>query len=121
MLENPVSFGNWGNGNLYLPTSETIGILAIPEELRAESRMSRFDPNIDSKQPHAYLAEKQHTRKAILPVHTPAEIDLFSTLMQEDDAFSSQSSGPRWSECVRSWNMKANEQNGIFYKVRYDT
>lgn len=117
MLENPAPINNWVNGNLYLPTSETIGILSIPEELRTESCMTQFDPNLDSKQLHAYLAEKQHTWKAILPVHTPAEIELFSNLMKDDDAFSSQSSGPRWSECVRSWNSKANEHDGVFYKV----
>lgn len=119
MLENPEPITNWVNGNLYVPTAETTGILSIPSELQAESRMIKFDPNLDRKQPHAYLAEKQHTRKAILPVHTPAEIELFSTLMRNDDAFISQSSGPRWFECVRSWNSKANEQDNIFYKVRY--
>jgi hypothetical protein len=36
--------------------------------------MAEFNiSTIDKKQPHLYLARMQGTRKAILPVHTPAE------------------------------------------------
>lgn len=118
MLENPAPISNWVNGNLYIQTSETIGILSIPDELQVESWMTCFDPKINSKQPHTYLAERQNTCKAILPVHMPAKIKLFSTLMKDNSMFTSQSSGPCWCDCVWSWNSKANEYDDIFYKVQ---
>jgi hypothetical protein len=118
ILSNLVYIRGWVNGNLYLPTSETIGILPVPPELRAESKMADFNVNIDQKQRHAYLASMQGTRKAILPVHTPAEHDLFNTLMKTNEAFTSRSAGPRWTECVRVWNRLADTRNDVFYKVR---
>lgn len=105
------------NGNLYLPTSETIGILPIPHELRIESGMTEFNANIDQKGRHAYLASMQGTRKAILPVHTPAEHELFNNFMKRNEAFNSRSAGPQWKECVRVWNSWADTAENVFYKV----
>ena len=117
VLLKPIHIEGWVNGNLYLPTSETIGILPVPSELRAESSMTEFNTNIDQKRKHAYLASMQGTRKAILPVHTPAEHDLFTTFMKKNEAFNSRSAGPQWKECVRVWNTWADTTDDVFYKV----
>src|SRR6266700_2422397 len=78
VLANPVHITGWVNGSLYLPTREWLGILPIPTDVRQSSGMAEFNSStIDKKQPHLYLAQMQGTRKAILPVHTPAEHNLF--------------------------------------------
>jgi hypothetical protein len=117
ILLNPVPIEGWVNGNLYLPTSETIGILPVPLELCADSSMTKFNANVDQQQRHAYLAKMQGTRKPILPVHTAAEHELFNKLMKDNKAFSSPSAGPQWMECVRVWNTLADTNDHIYYKV----
>ena len=80
--------------------------------------MAEFNiSTIDRTQPHLYLARMQGTRKAILPVHTSAEHDLFRTLMKSNPVFNVQSSGPIWKLAVKVWNEFADKQTGIFYKV----
>ena len=59
----------------------------------------------------------QGTRKAILPVHTPAEHNLFRDLMKSNPVFNTQSSGPMWKLAVKVWNEFADKESGIFYKV----
>ena len=71
----------------------------------------------DKTQPHLYLARMQGTRKAILPVHTSAEHDLFRHLMKSNPVFNAQSSGPIWKLAVKVWNEFADKQPDIFYKV----
>ncbi|KAF8801128.1 hypothetical protein BYT27DRAFT_7262351 [Phlegmacium glaucopus] len=80
--------------------------------------MAEFNiSTIDRKQPHLYLARMQGTRKAILPVHTPAEHDLFRNLMKSNPVFNAQSSGPIWKLAVKVWNEFTDKQPGIFYKL----
>jgi len=118
MLENPLLLDGWVNGNLYELTTETIGILAVPESLRHDYNMAKFDDELaDKNQKHRYLAQMQGTWKAILPVHTAAEIALFQRLMEQNEAFNSRISGPRWSDAVRVWNKEADTTDDIFYKV----
>lgn len=122
VLKNPVEIRGWVNGNLYVPTSERMGILPIPEDVWHSSGMAKFSPVLnDQKQAHRYLAQKQGTRKAILPVHTPTEIDLFRHLMEANPAFNSTSSGPIWKLAVKVWNEIADREDGVFYKVRITT
>ena len=61
ILLDPVPIEGWVNGNLYLPTSETIGILPVPTELCTDSSMTKFNANVDQRQQHAYLAKMQGT------------------------------------------------------------
>lgn len=64
----------WVNGNLYLPTSEQLSILPVPDDVRLASGMAEFNLlSADKKQPHLYLAHMQGTWKAILLIHTTAE------------------------------------------------
>ena len=45
----------WVNGNLYLPTSEQLGILPVPDDVRLASGMAEFNLlSADKKQPHMY-------------------------------------------------------------------
>jgi len=80
--------------------------------------MAEFNPDTNNKKKrHDYLAQMQGTCKAILPVHTPAELDLFHKLMKSNSAFNSQSTGPIWKLAVKVWNECADTQDGIYYKA----
>ena len=107
----------WVNGDLYLPTSEHIGILPVPHEIQQSSGMAAFNPNLDQNQSHTYLASMQGTHKPILPVHTPAEHNIFHLLMNTHPAFNTQSMGPVWKLAVKVWNEHADREDGVYYKV----
>jgi hypothetical protein len=107
----------WINGNLYIQTEERLGILPLPEDVRRSSGMAEYNPNLDTKHPHCYLARMQGTLKAILPIHTTEEHALFRKLMIEDPAFNSKTTGPSWKLAVRVWNQYADNSDNIFYKV----
>ncbi len=114
MLEKTHQSSGWVNGNLYEASTETIGILALPESLRHDNSMGRFNDELaDKKQKHRYLAKMQGTRKAILPVHTEAEKRLFKKLMGEYAVFA----GHHWKKAAPIWNENAETQSDIFYKV----
>lgn len=107
----------WVNGNLYAHTSEVIGILPIPEDIRTSSEMLAFDaslPNMHTSQ--HFLALRQGTLKAVMPIHTPHEHKLFRELMSTHNAFRSQD-GPYSKEAVRVWNHHANSEDDVYYKV----
>lgn len=70
------------------------------------------------KQKHHFLAQRQGTRKAILPVHTTAEHDFFRKLMTESAVFNPPDGGqPQWTIGVKIWNAHADTQDEISYKV----
>ncbi|KJA22277.1 hypothetical protein HYPSUDRAFT_202294 [Hypholoma sublateritium FD-334 SS-4] len=117
LLINPTHITGWVNGNLYTPTTETIGIISVPPDVREASGMTEYNPNLDHNRKHHYLASKQGTRKAILPVHTPAEHALFKHLMKTNDAFGTRSKGPIWPQCVQVWNTYADTQEDVYYKL----
>jgi hypothetical protein len=117
ILVTPRLITNWVNGNLYQKASESSGILPIPPDIRSQSGMSEYNPLLDAKQPHHFLAELQGTRKPILPIHTSEERELFSQLMRTNLAFNSTSI-PNWKEAVRVWNRYADVNMHISYKVR---
>lgn len=77
----------WVNGDFYVPSTETLGILPIPADVRTLSGMTEFNANTDSKQYYAYFATMQGTHKPILPVHTFQEHSLFCELMKSDTNF----------------------------------
>ncbi|PPQ85651.1 hypothetical protein CVT24_012585, partial [Panaeolus cyanescens] len=106
-FENPVEIKGWVNGNLYLPTKE------------------QFNPDskIQGNQSHSYLAKMQGTRKgrkAILPVHTPAEMSLFKDLMEKEPGKLSALTSTcelSWSAAVTTRNERADTENDIYYKI----
>ncbi len=105
------------NGNLYVHTKEVFGILPIPTDVQIEGGMQPHQSSLDRPTRHAFLAARQGTRKAILPVHTSAEYKLFSKLMRDDPAFNQQNGEPNWSQGVKIWNRYAETDEEIFYKV----
>lgn len=119
VLEKPMEIKGWVNGNLYIQTKERLGIVPLPADIRKLVGMADFNPLSDRKPQHGYLAQMQGTWKAILPVHTAAEIALFHRLMEKNESFNSRVSGPRWSDAVKVWNEEADKSNDIFYKASH--
>lgn len=118
MFNEPVQIGGWVNGNLYTPTSESFGILPIPDDIRLSSGMAPFVPSTcDSSQQHWFLASKQGTRKPILPVHTKEEHQLFKSLLKHDPSFTPQTGEPNWRAAVKVWNSYADRTGNVYYKV----
>ncbi|KAJ6546376.1 hypothetical protein B0H10DRAFT_2243630 [Mycena sp. CBHHK59/15] len=107
----------WVNGNLYQPTNEVTGVLPIPEDIRLNSGMARFEPSLDSKRLHHHLASLQGTRKAVLPIHNTTEKDLFRTLMSGQDTLGNFSSATQVEKAVRIWNAHADTKDDIYYKL----
>lgn len=110
------------NGNLYVATKETLGILPIPADIRDLSGMAPFVDITDCAQKppkHHFLAEMQGTRKAILPIHTSPEKGLFRSLMEKNQHFNpADGSLPNWNQATRVWNAWADKTDDIWYKVR---
>ncbi|KAH6903571.1 hypothetical protein BKA70DRAFT_1433611 [Coprinopsis sp. MPI-PUGE-AT-0042] len=117
IVVNQQSTKGWVNGNLYLATSERIGILPILPDVCVATGMGEWlMSGAAEKQRYSYLARMQGTRKAVLPVHTHGEVKLFRELMQTDPSFNSQTRGPVWKIAVKVWNERAEGINGIYYK-----
>jgi len=107
----------WVNGNLYVATKEVLGILPIPDDVRISSGMQAYISLSEPKK-HHFLAKMQGTRKAVLPVHTKAEKDLFQSLMTTCKEFNpAQGSHPVWTQAVKIWNARADQDEMISYKV----
>jgi hypothetical protein len=121
VLINVILITGWVNGNLYMATNETLGILPIPGDIRDSSRMALFIDIADSTQKpqkHKFLAEMQGTCKAILPIHTSSEKGLFRTLMENDRHFNPpDGSLPNWNQATRVWNAWADRTDDVWYKV----
>ena len=66
-------------------SNEWFGILPSPEAILALVGLLEFHSDFATKKKikHVYLAKLQHTRIAVLPVHTKAERWLFSFLVSE--------------------------------------
>ncbi|EKM74532.1 hypothetical protein AGABI1DRAFT_95562 [Agaricus bisporus var. burnettii JB137-S8] len=117
MFIQPTLISGWVNGNLYVPTTEVIGILPIPEDIRGQSAMAPYVHSANSQQKHSFIASMQGTRKPVLPVHTHAEEQYFRSLMNSDPSFSPQSGEPKWNEAVQVWNANAESRDGVYYKL----
>ncbi|EKM73525.1 hypothetical protein AGABI1DRAFT_134593 [Agaricus bisporus var. burnettii JB137-S8] len=111
MFINLIQIGGWVNGNLYVPTSESLGILPIPDDIRDLSGMMKYIPSLDSGQKYSYLASRQGTRKPILPVHTPEERTLFRFFLHHEPLFTPCAGEPNWRAAVKVWNSKADRED----------
>jgi len=105
----------WINGDLYTPAGERIGILQVPDLTRATADIESYHAE-DAKYRHAYLAQQQGTKYAVISIHTSAEKVLFKKLMQESPTFNQTNATPDWKQGAAVWNRKANGKE-IFYKV----
>jgi hypothetical protein len=109
-----VEIPDWTNPNLYQPSGETFGIQPISRQIQAAAGLVPFHHALDAKRSHSFLAARQQTRIAVLPIHTTPEKALFSQLMK------GQTSGkPKWGQVVIEWNRAAedNADREIYYKV----
>ena len=104
----------WVNGNYYVQTKETFGILPVPPNVQLSSGLLPYDHKTPPKK-HTYLSRKQSTRFAVLTLHTNEEKQLFSNFMQTNSVFM-RAQGPDWPTAVCLWNQAANGDT-IFYKV----
>jgi hypothetical protein len=116
LIQDSQTLTGWINGDLYTPADETIGILPVPDSIRASVDIESYQHSHDGKNKHAYLARQQRTKYAVISVHTNAEWGLFKKLMHEDPAFNWTNAAPDWKQCVKVWNRNADGQH-IFYKV----
>ncbi|KAF5381364.1 hypothetical protein D9615_008300 [Tricholomella constricta] len=116
-LINPPMLEGWVNGNLYVPSNEVAGVLPIPDQVRTRFGMGAYVASLHSKQPHHFLASMQGTRKAVLPVHSAEERDLFRNFMAGNSGFNDSSSGPNWDLAVQLWNNAAEVKENISYKL----
>jgi hypothetical protein len=107
----------WVNGDLYVPAGERIGILPVPDSVRATADIESYH-TVDGKFRHAYLAQQQGTKYAVISIHTAAEKALFKRLMQENPVFNRTNTTPDWKQGASVWNREANGKD-IFYKVSY--
>ena len=106
----------WINGDLYASAGERIGILPVPDSIRAAADIQSYHHTQDFKQRHGYLAQQQNTKYAVVSVHSTEEKLLFKKLMQEDKDFTGKNATPDWKNAVKIWNRKADGKN-VFYKV----
>lgn len=108
------------NTAFYERTSEVIGVLPVPPEIQEQAGISPYnaaiqDPAVRAKKRHANLARLQNTRKPILPIHTPAERELFQHLMNNSPIYMSRPM--RWNAAAQEWNQRANTRDDVYYKV----
>ncbi|KAF8174492.1 hypothetical protein K438DRAFT_1522445, partial [Mycena galopus ATCC 62051] len=116
LIPNAPILRGWVNGNLYVQGNETVGILALPENTRHMAGILPYNPLSDSKHKHAYLAQQQGTKYAVITVHSVEEKMEFTQMMQEFPGFNIPNSAPNFKDGARTWNSKANGDT-IFYKV----
>ncbi|XP_006453746.1 hypothetical protein AGABI2DRAFT_41826, partial [Agaricus bisporus var. bisporus H97] len=98
-------------------TSESLGILPIPDDICDLSGMMKYIPSLDSGQKYLYLASHQGTQKPILPVHTPEERTLFRFFLHHEPLFTPCAGEPNWCAAVKLWNLKADREEFVYYKL----
>ena len=138
----------------HIVTNETFGIIAIPDTLvnnfgmkSMPSSESQVTPLVKDTpvhlltrlttrpiSPYIFLAERQQTVHAVIPIHTAEEYALFTNLMNSGNWFKPSSHMPiagktfqtvnfrdlakRWNEIVHEHAAAPNLQSGsIFYKL----
>ncbi|KAG6896938.1 hypothetical protein C0992_005144 [Termitomyces sp. T32_za158] len=110
--------GGWVNGDNFVRSTEVFGILPLPLDLRNKLGMLVYHPDFahEVKIRHQYLALRQDTRVAILPVHTQDERGLFKLFVAEANGLFSGRSEPNWYQVAEQWNNHANGLT-VFYKL----
>ncbi|KAG6877083.1 hypothetical protein C0992_010900, partial [Termitomyces sp. T32_za158] len=105
--------GGWVNSNNFIRSTEVFGILPLPLDFRLNLGMLVYHPEFAKERRirQQYLAQRQDTRMAILPIHTRDERGLFKLLMAQSIA-----NEPNWVRVAGDWNGHANGLT-IFYKL----
>ncbi|KAF7323784.1 3'-5' exonuclease domain-containing protein [Mycena kentingensis (nom. inval.)] len=107
---------SWVNGNLYVQSEQSVGIVKIPQSVCASVKIQPYHHTEDQQQKQAYLARMQGTRKPVLPVHTLAEKKLFSHLMLHSPEFQSCKNSITTAATV-VWNRRAEAEDNVYYKL----
>jgi hypothetical protein len=109
-LVNVSAVAGWVNGKLYEDSNEFIGVLPIPIELQEQYGMQTFNTSLPSHQhqKHLFLAERQNTRRPVLPIVEPAEKQLFHRLLGQDKDFQYSS----------TTNWRLLQSNGMIPLIR---
>ena len=110
--------GGWVNGNKYVRSQESFGVLPIAEEVQTKLGMLVYHPAYAStlKIRYPYLAARQGTRTTVVPIHTKAERILFKMLVHEKDGLFAGEREPNWDTVAVRWAGHSDGIN-IFYKV----
>ncbi|KAF6742075.1 hypothetical protein DFP72DRAFT_831643 [Ephemerocybe angulata] len=126
-IQTHTDFSNWLNTDFYETSGEVIGVLPITPDMQLANSISPYVEGYQdlvrgsaSAPParYEYLVRLQRTRKAVVPVHTEKECELFHNLMKESPDFKTSLSGnPNWNKVVIVWNQIAEIKEGIYYKV----
>jgi hypothetical protein len=89
----------WINGDLYLPAGEKIGILPVPDSIRAMADIESYH-----EEDHKFRYPILLRSRAQISIHTTAERVLFKKLMQENPFFNERNANPDWKKCTKVWN-----------------
>ncbi|KAF7720604.1 hypothetical protein EC973_007053, partial [Apophysomyces ossiformis] len=122
-------------------SKETFGIVCFPRNLaedlhvevkdRTDQNTSQVDASLSAQmstylvlqsvsmnnpkgQMYKYLADKQGTKYAVVPVHTPEEFALFRHIMNQGHNARCHED---WPEMAKSWNTNHANGTTIFYKT----
>ena len=60
LISDSQTLKGWINGDLYIPAGEKIGILPVPDSIRAAADIESYHAE-DGKFKHSYLAHEQGT------------------------------------------------------------
>ncbi|KAF9231665.1 hypothetical protein BU15DRAFT_68145 [Melanogaster broomeanus] len=118
MLPNTVVRTGWVNGNNYQFADETFGMIRLLPTLFKPLGMFEFSEEYAREQKirHKYVAERQGTLVAVLPIHTRDERDLFQLLAHSSPLFMDHARQPHWTALASIWASHANGKT-IFYKL----
>lgn len=110
----------WVNGNAYVRSGETFGILPLSDESRSAMGMKAFSGSLAKEQKlrHTYLAQRQNVLYAVLPMHSSEEYSLFRLLVNSPDGLFSGTHEPNWLAVTVVWSKHADGQK-IFNKVDF--
>ena len=111
------TISGWVNGNLYQPSGECFGIIPIPDTICRDAGLSSYSPLSGSKRQHDFLAKRQGTYLAVLPLHTKTEFLAFGQIMKNPQFFTSPAGKPIWPNILQFWNHTAERTPDMFYKV----
>lgn len=106
----------WINGNGYIRSKETFGILPFQDTTRAALGFSAFNPSLANSIPirHAYLASQQDVLYAVLPIHTNEEHALFKLLAALPGGLFAGVGEPDWQKVAVTW---AEHCDGKIYRI----
>lgn len=116
----PLPLAGFTNGRLYVRTKEVFGILPVPDETRILLGMLPCADTLATlaagQGRDTWLAARQNTKYALLPVDTSTERTLFRERLKEHQGGRNATREPDWIAMSRAFNAAADGVL-VFYKV----